>query len=282
MSQTNPLKQYFRQPAVYIRLPSNGRFYPPGALNPSVTGEYPVYPMTAIDEITYRTPDSLFNGQSTVNVIKSCMPDITDAWAIPATDMDAILAAIRMASYGHEMEFGSTCPSCRAQSDRAIDLRSVLESLTAGDYDSSVQSGDMEIFFRPMSYKNLSDNNRMQYENQKLLQMMPDLSDSEQINEAKITAVSDALKKITEVTVHALAQSIAAVKTPTAMVHEPEYIEEMLKNCDRRLFAQIRDHAIDLKSQSEMQPMQLTCDECNHVYQQQLTLDMSSFFDRAS
>jgi hypothetical protein len=64
MHSNNPLQQYFRQPAIYVQLPSQGKFYPAGTLNPSTTGEYPVYPMTAIDEITYRTPDALFNGQA--------------------------------------------------------------------------------------------------------------------------------------------------------------------------------------------------------------------------
>ena len=72
----NPLKQFFRQPAIYVRLPSQGKFYPPGVLEMPATGELPVYPMTAIDEITYRTPDALFNGQATVNVLQSCVPDI--------------------------------------------------------------------------------------------------------------------------------------------------------------------------------------------------------------
>ena len=50
--------------------------------------ELPVYPMTAIDEITYRTPDALFNGQAVVNVIHSCVPNIKNAWEIPGTDLD--------------------------------------------------------------------------------------------------------------------------------------------------------------------------------------------------
>ena len=72
------------------------------------------------------------------------------------------------------------------------------------------------------------------------------------------------------------------VKTPTAMVSEPEFIEEMLHNCDRKLFAQVRDYIIELKSVSELRPLHLACDECNHEYDQQLTLDMSSFFGLAS
>jgi hypothetical protein len=279
MNPNNPLQQYFRQPAIYVKLPSQGRFYPPGTLNPSVTGQYPVYPMTAIDEITYRTPDAMFNGQATVSVIQSCVPDIVDAWAVPAMDLDAILVAIRIASYGHEMEFGSACPACRAEADRGIDLRLVMDALSAPDYNASIKSGDMEIFFRPMTYKNLTDNSKMQYENQKIIQMMPNL---DVVDDQKITMVSDALKKITEVTVKALAVSIAMVKTPTAMVTESEFIEEMLLHCDRKLFNQIRDYAVELKSVSEMQPLHLVCDECNHEYNQQLTLDMSSFFAPAS
>jgi hypothetical protein len=100
----NPLTQYFRQPAIYVKLPSNGEHYTPGALTMPANRELPVYPMTAIDEITYRTPDALFNGNAVTNVIKSCIPNIVDPWAIPAMDVDTILVAIRIASYGHIME----------------------------------------------------------------------------------------------------------------------------------------------------------------------------------
>ena len=109
MNTNNPLRQYFRQPAIYIKLPSQGKYYPPGTLNSSVTGEYPVYPMTAIDEITYRTPDAMFNGQATVNVIQSCVPDIKDAWQMPAIDMDTVLVAIRIASAGPLVVDIDTC-----------------------------------------------------------------------------------------------------------------------------------------------------------------------------
>jgi hypothetical protein len=137
----------------------------------------------------------------------------------------------------------------------------------------------MEIFLKPMTYKNLTDNSQMQYENQKLLQMLPG---SETTESDKINAMGAALLKITEVTIKALSQSVAMVKTPTAMVSEPEFIEEMLNNCDRTLFNQIRDQIIALKNVAEMKPLHLACDECNHEYDQQLTMDMSSFFAPAS
>jgi hypothetical protein len=279
MNPNNPLKQYFRQPAIYIRLPSQGKNYPDGSLNMPPTGELPVYPMTAIDEINYRTPDALFNGQATVNVIQSCVPDIRDAWAVPSVDIDTLLIAIRIASYGHDMDFGTTCPACKKDSERTIDLRNVLDSVGGADYSKTVVAGDMEIFFKPLSYKHLNGNNLMQYENQKLLSILPDSAISES---EKVTALTDAMKRITDITVTALSQSIAAIKTPQATVYEQEYIEEMLKNCDSKLFNHIKDFILELKANSEMKPLQLVCDECSHEYQQSVTLDMSSFFGYAS
>ncbi len=66
----NPLKQYFRRPAVYMKLPSAGKDYEPGVIDMPETGELPVYPMTAIDEITTRTPDALFNGTALVELVR--------------------------------------------------------------------------------------------------------------------------------------------------------------------------------------------------------------------
>lgn len=279
MNENNPLRQYFRQPAIYVKLPSQGKFYPDNGIDLPPNGEMPIYPMTAIDEITYRTPDALFNGQAMVNVFQSTAPNIRNGWDIPAMDIDTLLIAVRIASYGPEMDFGTTCPNCSHESENTLDLRSVLDRIRAPDYSKTIQSGDMEIVFRPMTYKNLNENNQLQFEEQKVLQMMPDADIPET---DKITAMNNALKKITDITVQALSQSIAMVKTPTAMVQEPEFIRELLQNCDRKLFNQIREHIVNLKAQAEMQPLDLTCPECSHKYIQAVTLDMTSFFVGAS
>ena len=275
----NPLRQYFRQPAIYIKLPSGGKNYPEGSLEWPANGELPVYPMTAVDEITYRTPDALFNGTAVVDVIKSCIPNIIDPWSMPATDVDTALVAIRIASYGHTMEFETVCPHCTESSEFGLDLRTVLDQMHSPDYSRTIKQGDLEVFFKPMTYKNLNDNNHSQFEEQKILQMLPD---AEIPDQQKITALSEAMKKLTDVTVNALVQSIAAVKTPDSMVTESSYIAEMLKNCDRRLFNQIRDHIISIKGEAEIKPLKLKCNSCNQEYEQAVTLDMSSFFEVAS
>lgn len=279
MTSNNPLQQYFRQPSIYIRLPSGGQHYPEGALDMPPNGEIPVLPMTAVDEITYRTPDALFNGSAMVSVIQSCVPNIKNAWAIPSMDVDAILVGIRIASYGHNMDLASACPACKNETDFEIDLRTVMDQISSPDYKQPVRHGDLEFYFRPMNYKNLNDNNQSQFDQQKLLAMIPDT----EIPEAdKITAISEALRKITIMTIDALCQSIAAVRTPQALVTESEFIKELMQNCDRNVFNSVRDHIVNLKTQAELKPLSLTCPDCKNQYQQAMTLDMTSFFEVAS
>lgn len=83
-------------------------------------------------------------------------------------------------------------------------------------------------------------------------------------------------------TVKSLSQSIGAIKTPSAIVTDNAQIEDFLKNCDRKLFSKIRDKIIELKSTSELKPLNVKCTECGNEYEQPFTLDMSSFFDSAS
>ena len=134
----NPLNHYFRQPAIYVQLPSDGQFWPPGSLTMPENHELPVMPMTAIDEITYRTPDALFNGQAVVSVIQSCCPSIKNAWHCPVVDIDTLLTAIRIASYGHELELATYCPKCDHEDEYHIDLRAIMAGLRLPDYKKIV------------------------------------------------------------------------------------------------------------------------------------------------
>lgn len=276
---SNPLMQYFRQPAIYLTLPSKGEYWANGSLDMSQTNELPIYPMTAIDEITYRTPDALFNGQAVVSVVQSCVPGIKDAWKCPSSDLNAILTAIRIASYGHDLELSTTCPKCSNEDTYTLDLRNVLEQMTMPDFSKSIKHGDLEISFCPLTYQQQNETNQLQFENQRLLQMIPE---SDLPDEEKIQRLNEVLVKITELTIEAIKYSISSIRTPTAIVTETKFIEEFLKNCDRNLFTQIKEHVISLRESSELKPLQIQCQNCEHEYQQPLTLDMTSFFAHAS
>ena len=279
MQQPNPLNQFFRQPVIHIRLPSGGKFYPAGSLNMPPNGELPVLPMTAVDEITYRTPDALFNGSAIVSVIQSCVPGIRNPWVMPSTDLDAVLVAIRIASFGHGMDITSVCPGCKHSEDLTIDLRQVNDRIQPGDYEKGLTIGNLDFYFRPLSYNEINKNNQVQFEQQQALRMLDDESLEES---ARLEQLKKSMQIINGLTIKTVAQSISAIKTPDALVSEPEYILDFLNNCDSKMFAQLRDHVIALKQTNEVKPIDLKCPECSNEYVQPFTLDMASFFGNAS
>ena len=278
MLPNNPMTQYVRQPAIYIRLPSQGKFYPNGALNMPPNGELPVLPMTSVDEITYRTPDALFNGSATVSVIKSCVPNIRDPWVMPSADMDAVLVGIRIASYGHDMDINVACPSCKHSEDLTVDLRKVNDLLTVGDYNTPVIIGDLEFYFQPMTFQTVNQNSQVQMEQQQMIRAFEQSTDETERSDQ----VAKIMTAINQATTKTVAASIAVIKSPTALVTENEFIIDFLKNCDSKIFNQLKNHAVALKVASEVKPVSITCTECKHEYTQPFTLDLSSFFDNAS
>lgn len=277
MSQTttNPLRKHFRQPAIYIRLPSDGQFYEDGAIEMPENREIPVYPMTAMDEITYRTADALFNGTAVVSVIQSCVPNIKDAWKIPNIDLDTLLVAIRIASYGHNMDFESECPHCKHENAFGLDLRTVLEGIKRPDYTQTIDAGDIHIYFRPLTYQQINTNSMLQFEDQKLLDTLPDADIPE---EEKIRRLTNAFAKLTGMTVKAMAQCISMIRVDNDVVVDANHIEEYIKNCDRTVFNRVREHIIQLRETSELKPLKITCQGCNKPYETPFTLDVSNFF----
>jgi len=274
--ENNPLKQYFRRPSVYMKLPSGGAGYPEGALDLPENGELPIYPMTAIDEITARTPDALFNGTAVVELIRSCVPNIKDPWAVTNVDLDALLVAIKAASSpSGEMDVESQCPKCEDVSTFKIVLGGILAGLSNPDFDTELEVGDLSIKFRPLSFKEVNQASIEQFDLQRMFASLENMADEEQ----KSKAMQEALARITNLTMVLLSKSIVHIKTPSVPVTELEYILDFLQHCDRNLYIQIRDYSSKIREQSEIKPMQFTCASCNHQYEQSITLNPTDFFE---
>ena len=272
--ENNPLRQYFRRPAVYIKLPSGGSLYEPGVIEIPETGELPVYPMTAIDEITARTPDALFNGTAVAELIKSCVPSIKDPWAITSVDLDSILIAIKAASGGENLELDSTCPACKETATYQINLIAILSSLKPGDYDTPLEIGNLKIKFKPLSYRQMNEGAMGQFEVQRLFMNLENIEDDDE----RSNASHQALQKITFLTMELIANTIEYIETPNATVVDQEFILDFLKHCDRNVYTQIRDHNTMLRLETEIKPLQIECTECKNPYEQPFTLNPADFF----
>lgn len=272
--ENNPLRQYFRRPGVYFSLPSRGKGYSPDTVEMTESGELPVYPMTAIDEITVRTPDALYNGTAVVDLIKSCVPNIKDPWKLSSTDLDAVLIAIRAAGGQDTLEINTQCPKCSNEAAYNVNLVSILAQLRQADYDTPLSVNDLKIKFRPLTYKEMNTAALDQFAIQKKYSNIEALEDTDE----KTKMTQEAIRAITEATMKIISNTIEYIDTPTTRVEQMEYIDDFLHNCDGSVYVAIRDHNAALKTTTELKPLNIKCTNCANEYEQPYTLNASDFF----
>ncbi len=239
-------------------------------------GEIPIFPMTAADEMKARTPDALFNGSAIADIVSSCVPNIKDPWQMPIVDMNALLAAIRLASYGEEMNIGSPCPSCGNLNDINVDLRTVLGSIKPVSFNKTFTMGDLEFSFKPLTYTQLNDINRASFDNQRQINFVD--QNEELTEEERSKLLGDAFRFITDLTMKTIASTISSIKAADVLVTDIGQIYEYLLNCPKATYTLIRDNSIKARNDSELAPIPVICASCEHEYEQPFTLDLSNFF----
>ena len=271
----NPLFKHFRQPAIYLKLPTQGRFWPDDAVDIPPTGELPIYPMTVKDEITIKTPDALMNGVGVVDTIQSCCPNIKNAWKIPAADLDAILIAIRLASYGAEMDIDTVCPKCQETNSNVIDLRMLLDNLKIPNFEPT-KIDNLTFNFKPQAFDTMNNTNMMVFEQRKLLDA---ITSSELSDEEKTAQFNLIFPKLTEMNVLALVYCIDSIVTEDGKeVNEFRFIKEFIENCDRNVYAEIKDKIEKMTLSARPDPLEIECPECKHTYKSELNFDNANFF----
>ena len=255
----NPLVGMMRQPKIYIRLPSGGNFWPEGSIVMPENGEFPVYSMTAKDELALKIPDALMNGQAVVDVIQNCMPNIKNAWECPNLDMDVILIAIRIATYGEFM----TVPINIAEfsSEYQADLRQVLDQLQNQiSWTSEVLiNEDLTVYVRPINYKTMTSSALQTFETQKIIQLINDDSYSE---EEKLKVFKESFNKLNQLTIGVINDSVYHIESSQGATSDPKFISEFLNNTDKEIFDAIKNHIGAMRETNTVKPMTIdTTDE---------------------
>jgi hypothetical protein len=271
----NPLANYFRQPKLFIKLPSHGEYYAEGSLDKSQNEEYAVYAMTAKDELMFKTPDALMNGQATVEVIKSCVPSIKNPWLMPSMDLDTVLIAIRIASYGEQMEVGTDCPSCNHRNEYNLDLLRYLDQASSFQYQSKLEVDGLIINLRPYNYKEVTKAAIKTFEQQKLISIVTDQNLSE---EEKVEKFGEGFVRLTELTVDVVVNCIDSIETPTGIVTDHAMIKEFMENTSSSIFNMVNDRITEMKDLMSLKAQDVKCEECEYEFNVELTMDQTNFF----
>jgi len=279
--ESNPLKKYYRQPKQFVRLPSNYKYYKPGTIQVPESGEVAVFPMTAKDELLFKTPDALLNGEATVRVIQSCIPAITNAWEMPALDIDACLVAIRMATYGTKMQVKVFVPKTKIEKDMELDLQAALDRLLSNTYEEKFLYQNMEVTTRPLTYKEFTEAAIKTFEEQRLAAMV---QDKEMPEEEKIKRFQASFSKLTDINIQMVSASVASIRVDGQVVTDKTQIQEFLENTSKEFYQTIIDQSTKQKDNFTIPPVEMTATPeeikagAPETYKVPVLFDQANFF----
>lgn len=272
----SPLRKYKREPKLYIDLPSQGMYYPAGSLDKAE--EVAVYSMTASDEISIRTPDALFSGNAVAKLIQNCIPEIKDPWNMPIIDVETCLTAIRLASYGENMNLGGKCPSCGYTSEYQIQLQSIIDHFTQQKFIDTVEQSGFRFLLRPLTYRESTSIQKASFKLQRqITQHLPKLEDEDQ-RERELQRIYDELANIR---VDAIVRAIGKIETADGE-EETDFNEivDFVENQDKDFFNTVKNAVERNRENWSVPPAQVECESCNKEFKLGVEMDYSNFFDK--
>jgi hypothetical protein len=267
-----------------LRLPSKGKYYPAGSLDKKEDNEYEVFAMTVKDEIMAKTPDALLTGQAMANIIHSCVPAIKDAMEMPGIDLDAVLIAIRIATYGEKSTIEVNIPGQEQQEEFQIDLRPVLDNICENTSweEKIVLNEDLNVYIRPINYRLISRYALGTMEASKLINQVAFNNDIDEGTKIKYQA--EAVEKLTVATLDQVVSSIMRIDTPDGSVTDQEHIAEFLNNCDKEVFRTVSSRFERLNEENNRRkitiatPDDLRAKGVPDQLEVDFNFDLSSFF----
>ena len=271
-----------RQPKIYIKLPSGGEFWPKGSIDMPENGELPVFSMTAKDELMIKIPDALVNGQAIVDVIQNCIPSIKNAWSTPNIDLDVILIAIRIATYGEKMKVPLDTGDLDVEYD--VDLRNIMAELTNQiTWDATVPvNTDLTVYIKPSTYKQMTESALQSFESQKIMQIA---NDTEMADEEKLKLFNTAFNKLNNVTVGLVNDAVFQIESSQGSTDNPQFIKEFMENADKEIFDSIKSHIEKMREINSIKPLQvaptpemLAAGWEDKIVEVPLVFDASTFF----
>jgi len=248
----NPLKGFFRKPKFQMTLPTNGKWYPTGMLQANPDGSVDVYSMTAADDLKFRAGEASLSGKNTFNLIHNCIPNILDPMELPSLDLDTVLLAIRMASYGDKLQLSCDVPNTslvRKVDVKISDILKTVPDISEWDDTLSITNENNEtltVILRPVPLKVIFDTSKNLLRTR---QQMTSLAKGEGDTEPGLQQYDTSVSLIGTLTINVVCQSIVQLSLPDGSVEsDPTKILAIINSLDVEYFNAIREHLENQKA----------------------------------
>ena len=273
------LQSYQRQPKLFIDLPSKGKWYDETVIEGEQYIQIPVFGMNAMDEIMFKTPDALYTGDATAEVIKSCIPTILDPWRLVGYDIDFILIAIRIATYGDAMPAETLCPFCATAAENEISLTKMLGNFAHYETEFSFDIGELRFHLTPITYKKTTEFSLEQFQNEREMFQVNKVADGlDEVEKDKL------FKKIyargSDINVRLAVSYVSKITRGEEVETNLTEISNFVTQNDVEFFATLKDKISELTYKWNLPLLNVKCpgEECGKDYKASVNVDYSNFF----
>lgn len=278
LPKVNPLADFMRHPEIFIKLPSQGYFSNPEDFELSADGNLGVAPMTASDEIILKSPEGLLNGDSVARVIQSCAPGVYNVYNMSAPDIDAILVAIRLVSYGDDMEYDITCPKCKHHGTYATSLKNALQNIIFLEEEYEIElHNHLKVYVRPFRYEDSIKEEIQKYYQMQAMRFLAE-EDLEDVEKAK--KYTEHVQKIADLITELCAGCIEKIVDSDGDIIQAskEDILEWVRNLSRGDAEKITSTITKINGTGIDKTTKIKCVNCEYEWETEVSYDPSHFF----
>ena len=276
-SVANPLMPWFREPGPHMTFPTRAMFYDDEIVTLTMSNEIEIYPMGGYDEMILKNADGLLNGDSIEKVILSCVPGVHFPRKLMVPDVDAIMLAIRFATYGNDLDFETVCPACKFENTYSADIQKLLDTIIYLDKEMVVDySKDVKIYIRPYNYESHIKANVVTFEQTKLMKSLDYQNDLSEEEKKKI--IDESFNKIANLNFDLITSAIYKIEIPGEIVTDFEHIKEFLRNIPVKKANIIQEKINEVNKIGINREVDAVCRSCGHEWVTKVVYDPSHFF----
>jgi hypothetical protein len=273
---TKTLEDFYRHKEIYIKLPTEGKWYT-SQTNLNDQNEIGIRPLSFKDEMLLSIPDSIYNGQSLFEILKSILPDMENPYEILMPDVDVVLLASRINSNEGEMSVDATCTHCKTQEQYNIKIINILNQIkTINPIEIELDNG-LIISFKPNSLRSVTTNQIKITEMSSILSTFNKDDDKEKQHKL----FSESLEKTAAANLVLIADTIEYVLLPSGdKITDLQAILDWISNSDSNTVKKLQNMSNQINQNGLNKNFKFECsnEQCGKEFTSPVEFNPTFFF----
>lgn len=272
------LQKFYRTPKLFVPLASGNSYYDASVIEYTSEGEIGILPMTVHDEMALKNPDALLNGEAISNVLRNCVPTLKEPKLLLSIDIEALITAIRIASFGETTDVTFACPECKKDTEVSLNLKAAFHQMKMLPATNVVHlPSGLSAFLKPSDYEGDIISFKISMESKRLI---AEIAKEDESSPDRADLVKQLYKNVASHTIDLLVRSITRLVCDKEGIDvtDKKEIADFLSNTSSSDIKLISNAVKEINSCGLNKIYKINCKECKHVWEESYEYSISSFF----